>query len=144
MALDPPGHDPAYSNSRKLIADRSEAMDEPRATRTVTVSNRGGFHLRAATLFGDLARRFECRIEVAKGTRSADGKSTPLQLLGLGAHQGDQLVLEAVGDDADAALEALVELITHELFEEDEPNPSKVNEGRVAEDALNEDPSPNM
>ena len=102
-------------------------MDEPGATRTVTVSNRGGFHLRAATLFSNLARRFECQIEVANGSKSTDGKSTPLHLLGLGAAQGDQLVLEAVGDDADAALEALVELIAHELFEEDEPNPSKVN-----------------
>lgn len=117
-------------------------MDEPRAIRTVTMSNRGGFHLRAATLFGDLARRFECQIEVAKVSGFADGKSTPLQLLGLDAHQGDQLVLEAVGDDADAALDALVELITYELFEEDEPNPSRADEGRVAEDALNEDPSP--
>ena len=116
-------------------------MNEPRATRTVTVSNRGGFHLRAATLFGDLARRFECQIKVAKGPQSADGKSL-LDLGGLGAAQGDQLVLEAAGNDADVALEALVELITYELFEEDEPNPSKVNEGRVAEDALNEDPSP--
>jgi phosphotransferase system HPr (HPr) family protein len=116
-------------------------MNEPRATRTVTVSNRGGFHLRALSLFSDLARRFECQIEVAKGRQSADGKSL-LDLGGLGAAKGDQLVLEAVGNDADAALEALVELITYELFEEDEPNPFKVNEGRVAEDALNEDPSP--
>jgi phosphotransferase system HPr (HPr) family protein len=91
-----------------------------RATRTVTVANREGFHLRAATLFVCLAQRFNSNIEVSKGNRRADGKSTALHLTGLGAFEGDQMLLQAEGVDAEEALEALAALFTTH-FGEDKP-----------------------
>ena len=108
-------------------------MDNLKATRTVTVLNPEGLHLRAATLVVLLARRFRSDIALVKGSVSAEAKSMPLQLLGLVAEQGDQLTLEAVGDDADAALEALAELFASD-FQEDRRDEGKVESGDLPED----------
>ncbi|MEA1951277.1 MAG: HPr family phosphocarrier protein [Planctomycetota bacterium] len=97
-----------------------------RATRTVTVANREGFHLRAATLFVCLAQRFGSDIEVSKGDRMADGKSTALHLAGLGAFEGDQMLLQADGDDAEEALDALAALFTAHFGEDELENNQNV------------------
>ena len=108
-----------------------------RATRTVTVANREGFHLRAATLFVCLAQRFNSDIEVSKGDRSADGKSTALHLAGLGAFEGDQMSLQAEGDDAEEALDALAALFTTHFGEDEleniQPAPGQSATGQVPE-----------
>jgi phosphocarrier protein HPr len=92
-------------------------MTDNEATRTVTVVNREGFHLRAASLLVSSARRFDSTISIAKGNHVVDGKSTPLQLLGLGAGQGERLVLKAIGPDARDALDVLAGLFASH-FEE--------------------------
>ena len=92
------------------------------ATRTVTVANSEGFHLRAATLFVCLAQRFESSIEVSKDDRTADGKSTALHLVGLGAFEGDEMLLQAEGPDAEEALDALAGLFTENFGEEELEN----------------------
>ena len=96
----------------------------------MTVANREGFHLRAATLFVCLAQKFKSEIKVSKGNRSADGKSTALHLTGLGAFQGEKLAIKADGDDAEEAIAALAALFTPN-FGEDEPEKEKekVNRG---------------
>jgi len=100
-------------------------------TRTITVTNPEGFHLRAATLFVACARQFGCDVRLGKGDQRVDGKSTPLQLMVLGAGQGDTLLLEAAGEDAEAAMEALVDLFTSNFQEECDPEgePSRLGEG---------------
>ncbi|NLE38161.1 MAG: HPr family phosphocarrier protein [Pirellulaceae bacterium] len=85
-------------------------MTNNELTRTVAVVNHEGFHLRATTLLVNLARRFDSTITLVKGSYSVDAKSTPLQLLGLDAHQGDRITLKANGHDAGEALDALAEL----------------------------------
>jgi len=85
-------------------------MEENKATRSVVITNREGFHLRAATMFVNLARRFDSQIEVSKDCQQVDGKGTPLHLTALGAWEGDQLLLSADGNDAKEALDALVGL----------------------------------
>lgn len=117
--------------------DCQEVMDQPDATRTVVVTNREGFHLRAATLFVSLARQFNSEIELSKDRRRVDGKSTPLQLVSLGAWRGDTLLLEAAGRDAQKALEALVALFASN-FEED-PEAEQVGEIRPRESFLEND-----
>jgi phosphotransferase system HPr (HPr) family protein len=102
-------------------------MKNKQATRTVTVVNHDGFHLRAAVLLITLARRFESAVSVVKGNRVVDGKSTPLHLLGLDADQGESLELRAIGPDADEALDALVELFASGFEESPSPgHPEKV------------------
>lgn len=91
-------------------------MSEAKPTRTVTVVNPEGVHARAATLVAETVRRFRARIELVKGRHRVDGTDV-LQILSLGAGQGEQLLLEGSGDDAEAALDALVRLFASHFGE---------------------------
>lgn len=85
--------------------------------RLVTVPNRLGLHARAAARFVHLAQRYRARVTVGRDGRSMDGKSI-LGVLLLAASQGVELELSAEGDDADAALDALVALVQSGFGEE--------------------------
>jgi phosphotransferase system HPr (HPr) family protein len=67
-------------------------------------------HARPAFLFAQLAGKFAANIVVVKGNERIDGKSI-LSILTLAAEQGTKLKIEAVGRDAQEALEALVQLV---------------------------------
>lgn len=84
-------------------------MNDVTATRIVTVINPQGLHARPADLLVKLASRFTARIELRKGHERVDGKSI-LGILTLGADQGSQLVVDATGPDADAAVVAVSDL----------------------------------
>lgn len=84
----------------------------------VTIINRLGLHARAATKFVNLASGFASDIRLTKGHRCVDGKSI-MGVMMLAASQGTELILEAEGDDAQAATDALQDLINRR-FEEDE------------------------
>jgi phosphotransferase system HPr (HPr) family protein len=85
-------------------------MAEPTIAREIVVVNRQGFHARPAHLFMKLACQFEAEIKILKGTHWINGKSI-LDLLTLGAGNGTKLTLQAVGNDAQAAVDALVKLV---------------------------------
>jgi phosphocarrier protein len=85
-------------------------MTEHKASRIVVVTNPAGLHARPADMFVKRALRYASRIDVIKDGECADGKSI-LAILTLAATEGSQLRIEAVGPDADAALEALAELV---------------------------------
>ncbi len=91
-------------------------MTEPIEARSVIVTNPQGLHARPADLFVKTALRFQARIEVIKDGERVDGKSI-LAILTLGAPEGTQLVIEATGQDAATALDALVELVEHDFHE---------------------------
>lgn len=85
-------------------------MSENTVSRIVTVVNPQGLHARPAYLLAEMAAKFDARIEFIKEGERIDGKSI-LSILTLSAEQGTQLLIEAKGRDAEAALKALVELI---------------------------------
>ncbi len=85
-------------------------MPELSAERIVVVVNTQGFHARPAHLFVKMAMTFKSKVQIQKGNEVIDGKSI-LDLLTLGAGSGTQLKLKATGQDADAALEALAQLV---------------------------------
>jgi phosphotransferase system HPr (HPr) family protein len=93
-------------------------MSELKAVRTVVVGNSQGLHARPADLFVRVAIRFPCEIEVIKGSQQVNGKSI-LDIMTLGAEQGTSLSLEAIGPDAEAALDALAALFAKNFAEED-------------------------
>ena len=113
-------------------------MAKKEATQTVIVVNHGGVHLRAATLLVSLARQFESTISVTKGSLTVDGKSTPLQLLALGADQGEKLAIKAIGEDADEAVDALVDLFAAHFEELSEDDPEEVGQGRSPDEGTTE------
>ena len=79
-------------------------------TRRVTIVNPLGLHARAAARFVRLAGLFRSRIQVARGERTADGKSI-LGLLLLAAPRGTVIDIRADGIDEREALAALGALI---------------------------------
>lgn len=91
-------------------------------SRSVTVENEQGLHMRPAYLFAETAAKFESQIEVVKDDLRIDGKSV-LSILTLGAAKGTRLELNATGPDAGQAVEALANLM-HSGFPADPENKS--------------------
>ena len=75
-----------------------------------TVCNRLGLHARAATKLVTLASRFPCEISVSRDGQIAYDKSVMGVLLLCGA-KGTKLVVEAQGDQAEAAVQEIGVLI---------------------------------
>ncbi|MGB3632564.1 MAG: HPr family phosphocarrier protein [Rubrobacteraceae bacterium] len=79
----------------------------------VTVVPEEGLHARPAAEFVKAAKGYSSHIKVIKDGKEANAKSS-LNLMSLGAKQGDNLTIRAEGDDEEAAAEALAELISQE------------------------------
>jgi len=76
--------------------------------RKVIVGSRVGLHARPAALFVQAASKVGIPVFIAKpGQPGADARSI-LSVLSLDARGGDEVVLSAEGDGADAALDVLV------------------------------------
>ncbi len=93
-------------------------MNDNASTRHVTVSNPQGLHARPAHSLVNLANRFQAEIEIIRDHERVDGKSI-LSLLTLAASQGTELIIEARGDDAHDALDALERLFLEGFNEGD-------------------------
>jgi phosphocarrier protein HPr len=76
----------------------------------VTIKNRLGLHARAAAKFVRTAERFSARVEVTRDDLTVQGTSI-LGLMLLAAGAGTVLTLRSEGEDAEAALAALCDLI---------------------------------
>ena len=94
-------------------------MSETKATRTVAVSNPEGVHARAATLIAELVRRHDAKVVLIKGNDKVEGTDV-LQILSLGTGQGEQLVPEATGNEAEKVLEGLATLFAENFRESDQ------------------------
>lgn len=77
---------------------------------TLTLRNQKGLHARAAALFVQTASRFKAKITVHRRGEAANGKSI-MNLMILAAPCGSPLRVQAEGDDAAQAMNALKELI---------------------------------
>jgi phosphocarrier protein len=89
-------------------------MSGEQLTRRVRVGNKDGLHLRAAALLSQQAQRFPCDIRITCGDRQADAKSI-WELIGLLAEPGCELLLQAAGSQAEAALDRLEDLVVHQF-----------------------------
>jgi len=97
------------------------------ARRQVEITNALGLHLRPADKFVRLAHRFQAEIRVSHQGHEINGKSI-LDLTTLAAECGTRLDLEARGPDAEAAVDALAELVLarfHETEEGDDLGPAR-------------------
>jgi phosphocarrier protein HPr len=95
---------------------RKQRIDADTVEADVEIVNQLGLHARAAARFVETASRFNAEVTVSNGEDSVAGKSI-LGLMMLAAAQGTQLKLVAVGSDAEAAVDALVELVAQRFFE---------------------------
>jgi phosphocarrier protein NPr len=86
--------------------------------KTVTLINKKGLHARAATRVVQVSQQYQAKTELSLGDKSANTRNI-MQLLMLAAPCGTQLNLRAEGEDAEAALAALDELIQARFDEEE-------------------------
>jgi phosphotransferase system HPr (HPr) family protein len=93
-------------------------MSDPSPRRaTVTVGLPEGLHLRPLTQLSRTAQSYSSAVTLRKGDQTADAKR-PLELMTLAAMCGEQIEVEVSGDDADAALEAVVRLFESNFADE--------------------------
>lgn len=84
-------------------------LNEP-IRRTVVIVNPNGLHMRPAATFATLAGGTTCDVVVWHGEKRANGKSL-WDLIGLCAMPGTELIVEADGPDAEAAMAQLIEIL---------------------------------
>jgi phosphocarrier protein len=78
--------------------------------RQIDIINKLGLHARAAAKFVTLAAQYQSNIQLVGNGRKVNGKSI-MGVMMLAAGQGTSLDLVADGNDEDAAMDALEELV---------------------------------
>ncbi|NVZ84119.1 phosphoenolpyruvate--protein phosphotransferase [Pseudomonas yamanorum] len=91
-------------------AEVEEEQGDALFSKPLTLPNANGLHARPAAVFAQAAKGFNASIYLHKQTQSANAKSL-VAIMALQTEQGDTLQVSAAGDDADAAITALVALL---------------------------------
>ncbi|WP_296188506.1 HPr family phosphocarrier protein [Pseudomonas sp. UBA1879] len=83
----------------------------------ITIINKLGLHARAAAKFVGVAGKYPCQIRVGRSPDTmVDGKSI-MAVMMLAAGKGTDIHLLTEGDDEQAALDGLIELINNKFDE---------------------------
>jgi phosphocarrier protein HPr len=83
--------------------------------RRVTVGSKVGLHARPAAVLAKAAAAQPVTITIRKGDGQPVTAGSVLNLMTLGAMHGDEVVLTAEGDGADAALDEIAALVVADL-----------------------------
>jgi phosphotransferase system HPr (HPr) family protein len=106
------------SSTTPLLRYSTNMMSASPISRVIVIQNAQGLHARPAEMFVRLAKQFHSRIELVHEGRRVEARSI-IDLLTLGAGPGTELLLEADGDDAEAAVEALAQLVENRFGTEE-------------------------
>jgi phosphocarrier protein len=94
-------------------------MTEPVMARAeVEIVNKLGLHARASAKLTQIASGFKCEVWLQRNGRRVNAKSI-MGVMMLAAGKGSSIVIEAEGEDAEAAIAALAKLIA-DRFDEGE------------------------
>jgi phosphocarrier protein len=85
-------------------------------SKNATINNSVGLHARPATFFIQKANEFKSSVWIEKDDRRVNAKSL-LGVLSLGIIRGTVIRIDADGSDEEAAVNALVELISSNFSE---------------------------
>ncbi len=88
------------------------------AERTVTVASSVGLHARPASLFAQAAAKAGVPVQLTSAAGKSVNAASILGVLSLGIGHGEEVVLSADGEGADAALDTLAELLGTDLDKE--------------------------
>jgi phosphocarrier protein len=80
------------------------------------IINKLGLHARASAKLTQLAGRFQSEVWMEKGTRRINAKSI-MGVMMLAAGKGSTVVIETLGEDEQAALDAILQLIADKFGE---------------------------
>lgn len=83
--------------------------------RTVTIGSKVGLHARPAKLFTQAAAGSGIKVLIAKGDGPAADASSILRVMALAVKHGEAVTISAEGDDADAVLDRLAEMLATDL-----------------------------
>ena len=89
-------------------------MAEAFVTQKFVVSAKNGLHIRPAEQLARLVNRFVSQIGLIYESQRVDAKSI-MEMLTLGATHGASVVIEARGEDAKEAVEAILALVESEF-----------------------------
>jgi phosphocarrier protein HPr len=79
--------------------------------RRVTVGSKVGLHARPAALFVQAAARQRAKVTIAKDGRPPVDAKSILAVLGLDVRGGEEIILAAEGENAEAALDELAVVV---------------------------------
>ncbi|HKN56635.1 MAG TPA: HPr family phosphocarrier protein [Amycolatopsis sp.] len=81
----------------------------------VTVASKVGLHARPAALVAKAAAAQPVAVKIAKAGGDPVAAGSVLNLMTLAAGYGDEVIISADGDGAEAAVEAIAELVATDL-----------------------------
>lgn len=93
------------------------SIPEGAVSRELPIINKRGLHARASAKFVQMVERFEADVWVTKGGETVGGTSI-MGLMMLSAGPGTSIIVSAAGPEAQAALDAITELVAAKFNEE--------------------------
>jgi phosphocarrier protein HPr len=94
----------------------SDGETETAFTRDAEICNKRGLHARASAKFVTLAAQFDAQVKVSHDGGTVGGTSI-MGLMMLAASMGETITITATGPQAEAALDALCDLIARKFDE---------------------------
>jgi phosphocarrier protein len=93
------------------------SIPEGAISRELPIINKRGLHARASAKFVQMVERFKADVWVTKGAETVGGTSI-MGLMMLSAGPGTSIIVSAAGPEAQAALDAITELVAAKFNEE--------------------------
>jgi phosphocarrier protein HPr len=96
-------------------------MSDSKVTKTVAITNRAGVHLRSALEIVKRVTAYDAKIWLVNTKNQVRAEAcTLMDVIMLVAAQGDELVLEGTGREAQRAIDELADFIANHLHEYDD------------------------
>jgi len=106
-------NDDAAVARKRCRAERARRCGVPE----IPIINKRGLHARASAKFVQMVERFNAEVWVTRGGETVGGTSI-MGLMMLSAGPGTSIVVSAAGPEAQAALDAITELVASKFNEE--------------------------
>jgi phosphocarrier protein len=97
--------------------DAGPSIPSGAVSRKLPIINKRGLHARASAKFVQMVERFNAEVWVTKGNETVGGTSI-MGLMMLSAGPGTSIVVSAIGPEAQAAVDAITELVASKFNEE--------------------------
>ena len=97
--------------------DAGPTVPQGAISRELPIINKRGLHARASAKFVQMVERFSAEVWVTKGSETVGGTSI-MGLMMLSAGPGTSIIVSAIGPDAQAAIDAITELVAGKFNEE--------------------------
>ena len=97
--------------------DAGPNIPQGAVSRELPIINKRGLHARASAKFVQMVERFDAEVWVTRGSETVGGTSI-MGLMMLSAGPGTSIVVSATGPEAQAALDAITELVASKFNEE--------------------------